>query len=93
MALPPGGAPGVVTLEVCYSGPQENAERALAPIRKLGTPDRDTLKAMDYVLVQRVNDSTDSRAIGSYLKGGFISQMPRELVSALVDGFKGDPAE
>ena len=91
MALPPGGAPGVVTLEVCYSGPQQNAERALAPIRKLGTPDRDTIKAMDYVLVQRVNDVTDSRAVGSYLKGGFISQLPPELVSALVDGFKGDP--
>jgi FAD/FMN-containing dehydrogenase len=91
MALPPGGAPGVVTLEVCYSGPQQNAERALAPIRKLGAPDRDTIKAMDYVLVQRVNDVTDSRAVGSYLKGGFISQLPPELVSTLVDGFKGDP--
>ncbi len=91
MALPPGGAPGVVTLEVCYCGPHENAERALAPIRKLGNPDSDTIKAMDYVLVQRVNDVTDSRAVGSYLKGGFISQMPRELVSALVDGFAGDP--
>lgn len=91
MALPPGGAPGVVTLEVCYCGPQENAERALAPIRKLGTPDSDTIKAMDYVLIQRVNDVTDSRAVGSYLKGGFISQMPRQLVSALVDGFVGHP--
>jgi FAD/FMN-containing dehydrogenase len=91
MALPPGGAPGVVTLEVCYCGPQRNAERALAPIRKLGTPDSDTIKAMDYVQVQRVNDVTDSRAVGSYLKGGFISQMPRELVSALIDGFQGNP--
>ena len=87
----PGGAPGVVTLEVCYCGPQQNAERALAPIRKLGTPDSDSIKAMDYVLVQRVNDSTDTRAIATYLKGGFISQMPGELVSALVDGFEGHP--
>lgn len=91
MALPPGGDLGVVTLEVCYCGPQQNAERALAPIRKLGTPASDTIKAMDYVLVQRVNDVTDSRAIGSYMKGGFISQMPRKLVSALVDGFEGHP--
>jgi FAD/FMN-containing dehydrogenase len=91
MALPPGGAPGVVTVEVCYSGPQKNAERALAPIRKLGTPDRDTIKAMDYVQLQRVNDVTDSRALGSYLKGGFISKMPGELVSALVEGFQGHP--
>ena len=91
MAVPPGGAPGFVSLEVCYSGPHENAERALAPLRKLGTPSRDTIKAMDYVQVQRVNDVTDSRAVASYLKGGFISQMPGKLVSALVDGFEGHP--
>ena len=36
---PPGSAPGFTLLEVCYSGPQKNAEAALAPIRKLGTPD------------------------------------------------------
>ena len=46
---------------------------------------------MDYVQVQRINDSTDTRAIASYLKGGFIGKMPGELVSALVDGFQGDP--
>ena len=39
MVLPPGNAPGMCALEVCYSGPQADAERALAPIRKLGTPD------------------------------------------------------
>lgn len=91
MMVPPGGAPGVVSLEACYCGPPEKAERALAPVRKLGTPDKDTIKTMDYVQVQRVNDQGDSRAVGSYLKGGFVSQMPGELVSALVDGFQGDP--
>ena len=51
-------------------------------IRKLGTPDRDTIKALDYVQVQRANDSGDSRSLASYLKGGFISQVPDKLVSA-----------
>lgn len=91
IALPPGGAPGVASLEICYSGPAQNAERALSPIRKLGTPMSDSVKAVDYVLAQRVNDVVDSRAVGSYLKGGFISKMPGELVSALVDGIQGHP--
>lgn len=91
MMFPPGGAPGAVALDACYCGPHQNAERALAPLRKLGTPDSDTIKASDYVLVQRVNDQSDARAIGSYLKGGFISRMPGELVAALVDGFEGHP--
>jgi FAD binding domain/Berberine and berberine like len=91
LALPPGGAPGSVSLEVCYSGSQQNAERALSPIRKLGKPDSDTIKTMDYVQAQRVNDMTDSRAIASYLKSGFIPQAPDKLVAALVDGFHADP--
>ncbi len=91
MALPPGGAPGSISLEVCYCGPQQDAERALAPLRKLGTPVKDTIKTVDYVEVQRWNDTGDSRAVASYLKGGFITQMPDKLVSAMVDGFEGNP--
>jgi hypothetical protein len=88
---PPGGAPASITLDICYSGPHQNAERTLAPLRKVGTPTSDTVKAMDYVLAQRVNDATDSRAIGTYLKGGFIAQMPGELISSIMEGFEGHP--
>ncbi|HLS81942.1 MAG TPA: FAD-binding oxidoreductase, partial [Steroidobacter sp.] len=41
---PPGGAPGLATVEVCYSGEHADAERALAPLRKLGTPLQDTIQ-------------------------------------------------
>jgi FAD/FMN-containing dehydrogenase len=91
MALPPGNAPGMISLEVCYAGPHADAERALAPIRKLGAPMQDGIKAMDYTHVQRVNDSTDTRGIASYLKAGFIGKSSPELVSAMVDGLQGDP--
>ena len=91
MVMPPGGAPVTYALEVCYCGPQKNAERALAPLRKLGKPDNDTIKAKDYIEVQRANDTGDSRSLGTYLKGGFITQVPDKLVSAMVDGFEGDP--
>jgi FAD/FMN-containing dehydrogenase len=52
---------------------------------------QDGIKAMDYTRVQRMNDSTDTRGIASYLKGGFIGKGSPELVSALVDGLQGDP--
>jgi len=89
--LPPGGAPGAVSLEICYSGPKQDLERALAPIRKLGKPDSDTIKPQDYVAVQRANDSGESRVIASYLKGGFVTSLPDKLVSTIVDGIPGDP--
>jgi FAD/FMN-containing dehydrogenase len=87
----PGNAPGMAALQVCYCGAPADAEKALAPIRKLGTPLKDTIKTMEYVQVQRSGDSTDTRAIASYLKGGFVGKVPGELVNAMVDGFHGDP--
>ncbi len=78
-------------VEVCYCGPQKDAERVLAPLRKLGTPLNDSIKLQDYELVQRSNDTDDNRSMGSYLKGGFITQVPDKLVSAIVDGLPGNP--
>ncbi len=90
IALPPGGAPGVAQLDVCYSGPEKDAERVLAPLRKVG-PVGDTIKAVDYFELQRSGDWADARMLGTYIKGGFISAMPGELISALVEGLEGDP--
>jgi FAD/FMN-containing dehydrogenase len=92
MSHPPGGAPGVAGVNVCYSGPEQSAERALAPLRKLGTPMVDTVKAMDYAAVQRSGDVTDPRANGTYLKGGFTAEIKPALIDAIIDGFQPHPA-
>jgi FAD/FMN-containing dehydrogenase len=89
---PPGNAPGFVAFAVCYSGPENQAERVLAPIRTLGAPMVDDIAAMDYVALQRSGDVDDPRALGVYLKSGFVTEMPDALVSAIVDGFEGHPA-
>ena len=91
MGMPPEGRPGVVVFDVCYSGPAAGLERALAPLRKLGTPLQDNVAAMDYVAVQRSGDVTDPRAQATYLKSGFIPAMPADLITAIVDGMRGDP--
>jgi hypothetical protein len=91
VALPPGGRPGAAVFNICYAGPESSAERAFAPIRKLGTPVADTVKAMDYVEVQRSGDVTDQRAEAAYLKSGFIPKLPPDLVKAILDGLQGDP--
>jgi FAD/FMN-containing dehydrogenase len=87
----PMGRPGIVVFDVCYSGPANGVERALAPLRRLGAPQADTVAPMDYVAVQRAGDITDPRAMATYLKSGFIPSVPQELISAIVDRFQGDP--
>lgn len=87
---PPGGAPGAALLSIVYCG--EHADRDLAPLAKLGTPLENTIGPKDYVDVQRSGDISDPRAMGIYLKSGFITDVSEQLITATVDGFTGDPA-
>jgi FAD/FMN-containing dehydrogenase len=89
---PPGGEPGSAGFVCCYSGQESDAESVFAPIRKIGTPIADTIQAMDYVALQRSGDTDDPRARASYLKSGFITEMPEGLVSRIVEGLEGHPS-
>ena len=88
---PAGGKPGLAIIEVCYSGPAGDAERVLAPIRKLGKPDNDSIKTVDYIDAQRANDSGDNRMLGTYMKSAFVSKIDEKLVAAIVDGLHPHP--
>ena len=84
----PGTEEGICLLHACYSGPEDQAEKVLAPIYKAGTPIVDGIKAVDYVAIQRAWDDTDPRSTGSYLKSGFVNEIPDQLVSTISQNFK-----
>lgn len=91
MAASPGGQGGVFMFNVCYSGPAAQAGQALAPLRKLGAPLADGIKAVDYVAIQKSHDRTDPRNEGSYLKSGFIRGFDPRMLATLMDGFEPHP--
>ena len=91
MTAPAGGKPGMFVLDTCYSGPADQAERAFAPLRKLGKPLADRVGPVDYVALQRRNDRTDPRNEGSYLKSGFIDSFPEEIARTLRRGVRAAP--
>jgi len=92
MNAPMGNEPGRFMIQTTYSGPAANAERVFASLRKLGKPLEDTIKAQDYVAIQRSWDTIDARNNGEYLKAGFIVGYPAGLVDAVLAGFQPDPA-
>jgi len=91
MTAPQGGKPGAFIFDTCYSGPAEQADKAFAPLRKLGTPIADKIGPIDYVALQRSGDTVDPRVEGSYLKSGFIDAFPAKLVDTIIDGFVAHP--
>ncbi|HET8692119.1 MAG TPA: FAD-binding oxidoreductase [Steroidobacteraceae bacterium] len=92
MQAPRAGKPPVAVIACCWSGAAGQAEAALAPVRKLGKPLADTVKAQDYCVVQRSNDNLDPRSEGTYLKSGFINGFPAGLADTVIDNFRADPA-
>jgi FAD/FMN-containing dehydrogenase len=88
---PPGGGERIAGIEVCFAGNEADAERALAPIYRLGNPVEDTVAVQDYVAVQRSGDTEDPRAQASYLYGGFVPDVPEALIREILDGMRADP--
>ncbi len=91
MSAPPGGKSGVFLMSTCYSGPAADAERMLAPLRKLGRPIADSIGPLDYVALQRIHDRADPRNEGAYMKEGFIRDFKAGMIDALLDGFQTHP--
>ena len=83
-----GSTDGICLVHACYSGPESEAEKVLAPIYKAGQPVNDGIAAVDYVSLQRTWDNTDPRNSGEYLKSGFINDFPGKLVDAIVENFE-----
>ena len=93
MSTPPTatGRPGVFVIEVCYWGPPGDAERVLAPLRKLGTPLKDGIGPVDYVALQRSGDAR-TPATRRIPEVGFHRRCPAPL-RELLDGYRPDPGQ
>lgn len=84
----PGGGDSMAGFHICWSGAEKEAEKVLAPLRALGTPAADTIKAWDYVELQRSGDNTEPRNDSSYMKAGFINDVPDSLIEAIATGME-----
>ncbi len=82
------GTDALAGFHLCWSGPENEAEKVLAPLRALGKPVHDDVKAWDYVELQRSDDSTEARNDAQYMKAGFINDVPDSLIDAIRTGFE-----
>jgi FAD/FMN-containing dehydrogenase len=88
---PAGSTDGVAMIHVCYSGSENNAESILAPLRKLGDPISDSIDEIEYEALQQSWDNSDPRAMGEYLKSGFVVGIDERLIDVILDGFEANP--
>ena len=75
----------LVVMDVCYSGPMQSAEGALAPYRKLGKPLSDGVGAVRYTTLQTKDDERARFGRHYYTRSGVVPRLERGLVDAIAE--------
>jgi FAD/FMN-containing dehydrogenase len=81
-----------VQFSVCYCGPQADAEKVIAPLRKLGKPTEDKLGPASYLKLQGSANMPGHSNSGMYVKGGLVPALTPALIDALVDYVEHNPS-
>ena len=83
--LPDGGGKAC-TILLCYSGPIEEGERVIRPLREFGPPLSDSVRPMPYTEAQKLAVAPPGRQ--NYLKSHFIKQVGDDVVDIALDNFE-----
>jgi FAD/FMN-containing dehydrogenase len=70
-----------MALNVCYCGPIAAGEKAIAPLRQIRKPIRDSVAPAPYVQLQTASDKATAHGQKFYIKAGFV----QKTTSALID--------
>ncbi len=88
---PARGKPAVGVIVLC-TGPVEEAERIIAPLREFGPPVVDLLQPMPYVAVQQLIDAANPAGMHNYWSADFLEGLPDEAIDALVSHAQPAPS-
>jgi FAD/FMN-containing dehydrogenase len=73
----------ILGLVVCWTGPVEEGERWLAPIREVAQPVMEKVGPMPYTALQMMIDGGSPRGERAYLKAEFIPELTDEVIETL----------
>jgi FAD/FMN-containing dehydrogenase len=74
----------ILGLVICWTGPIEEGERWLAPIREVAQPVMEKVGPMPYTALQSMLDGGSPRGERAYLKAEFIRELTDEAIETLV---------
>ena len=80
------------SISVCYSGPLDEGERALAPLRAYGKPIEDRIAPASYLEVQSAGDSIFPRGRRYYWKAQFLREITDAAIDALLQAYATAPS-
>jgi FAD/FMN-containing dehydrogenase len=83
---PAGAKVGVMA--VCYSGPREEGEQVLRPVRAFGPPLADHIQSMPYTAAQQILAPLALAGRHYYIKSHFITEISAAAINTMVAHFE-----
>ncbi|MFB6221975.1 MAG: FAD-binding oxidoreductase [Halolamina sp.] len=74
-----------VAFAVCYAGPLDEGEEALAPLREFGDPIVDAIQPMPYAALQRSFDDGSPEGFRWYTKSHYLGGLPDGAIDTIVE--------
>ena len=87
----PDGAK-IAVIITCHCGPLAEAEAALEPIKKFGTPILDSIGPTSYEETNRMLDAGFPRGALNYWKSNFMSELSDQAIDTLISQFAACPS-
>ena len=84
LGLGPSGET-VLSVTACWSGPMEDGDRALRPLRALGTVQADTTAVIPYLALQSAPDASFPRGRRHFWKSGYLRRITDGVVETLLE--------
>ena len=75
----------VMAVGFCYSGSQEDGDRAIEPLRRMGAPVFETAALMPYAVRNTLQDPSAPPGLCSYWKSDYLTGLDDALIDLLVE--------
>lgn len=82
----------VMVFVACYSGPADESERVLAPLRAYGPPIADLIAPMPYTAIQQIFDPAYPPGRRNYWKSNFVDELSDALIDTIIAAFERCPS-
>jgi hypothetical protein len=91
LATLPDGTPAAVIL-IAYSGPLDDGERLLKPLREFGPPMADQVGPLPYIALQSIVENFNPPGLRNYWKSNYLQDLSDGAIDVLVDHYATVPA-
>src|SRR5262249_54792405 len=90
LPAPTGGQ--IVGIVMSHFGTEEEGQRAIRPIRELGSVLMDTVARIPYCAVQQQLDASFPKGLRNYWKSAFLKNLTDDVVDLIIEGARTSPS-